>query len=598
MTTLSAQQSAAVHTDAPRALVLAGAGSGKTRVLTERIATLIEQRGASPYEICAFTFTRKAAGEMRDRLERRIGPAANHVTMGTMHAVALERLKRHGEMIGLRPQALTVYNEWETGFLLRDVCTEIGALKGSAWKIKKGDIDAMFSAYYATGQEPPLDDPAYPVFRAFLARCHENNALTYGALLTGLRLLLPRIKSFLGYKYVLVDEVQDLDPLQWLLVNDLCAATGAELFVVGDVDQSIFEWRGACPEYLLEHAEEFAVYPMEANYRSAALVVAAANNLIARNRHRIHKTMTAARPSGPSVQVAKDLDSAGVARFVSSLLLDDNNAPESCAVLARNHGLLRKLSQEFKKRGVPHTYVGEKTALSNREEFRRFVSVLKLLVNPYDNFAFLLAFEALGLDRLGYRALREDAVRAGRSHYQEWLNGADGAAVASDMKAITKSGSLHDALERAQDMAWPFNPEPLAEEIESWAADRPDAKITAYLDWLATVDVQDEIPADSQGVTLATVHAAKGLEWPVVIVAGCNEDILPSKQAIASGDIEAERRLAYVAWTRAEDMLVLAVRPVMTVKPLRNGKTRTYMNPASRFIGESGLGDIQQSLTA
>jgi DNA helicase-2/ATP-dependent DNA helicase PcrA len=590
---LDPDQLAAVTTDAPRALVLAGAGSGKTRVLTERIAYLIEECHASPSEIVAVTFTRKAAGEMRERLVKRIGNKAFGVTMGTMHALALVQLRRFGELLGLRPDNITVYSEWEESFLLRQVATEMGALKGKTWKLSKKAVDATFSMYYSTGIEPSeLDKGLFNLFRAFMARCRENNALTYGGLLTGFMLLLPRVMQYLGWRHVLVDEVQDLDRLQWGLLETMAKGLPASLFAVGDSSQAIYQWRGAAPEYLLENADTFQVLRLERNYRSGAWIVEAANRLIEHNRMRLPVTMQACREDGALVAACPEMDSRAVARAATLANLN-HFLPRETAVLARKHVLLQRVAEELDAVGVPYLYVGQKAALTNTEEFRRFHAFLKLLVNPFDNFAFLLIKDKLELSDQDYAAVRAMAIQHDRSHFQEWKETFNQGwlffSVAPDTDVLVAIRAHDVDMVARRD----FVSEDILDFVGSYCFGRPpqDRTVAAYLEWLSTYDVQDEIPpADPAGpgvVTLATIHGAKGLEWPYVILAGCNEDILPSKRAVDAGDIEEERRLAYVAITRARDCLTLAVRPERSEKVGQDGKVRVYESPVSRFVGEA-----------
>ncbi len=604
---LDPDQLAAVTTDARRALVLAGAGSGKTRVLTERIAYLIEQCHASPSEIVAVTFTRKAAGEMRERLVARIGRAAYGVTMGTMHALALHQLQRFGELIGLRPGQITVYSEWEEDFLLRTVATEVGALKGKTWKTPKKAVDKAFADFYATGIEPAEFDPAFNLFNAFMGRCRENNALTYGGILTGFMLLLPLVKQYLGWRHVLVDEVQDLDRLQWGLLEAMARDLPATLFAVGDVDQSIYEWRGAAPEYLVENADSFRILRLDRNYRSDAKIVMAANRLIENNVARLPKAMIPMRIGGQEriVSVDRDMDSARIAANVK-IITRLAFAYGDIAVLARKHVLLGRVADELDALGVPYLYVGRKAALTNSEEFRRFHAFLKLVVNPRDNFAFMLIKDIIGLSPEGYSAVRALAVQLDIGHLEAWIKTGSGAAIDffqgwnGDYYVDEVGGEVY-ALLHPDDCADIENgcagldDDPTMSFLADFNKTRPlpERTVSAYLDWLSTYDVQDEIPpSDPEGpgvVTLATIHGAKGLEWPCVILAGCNEGILPSERAVRSGDIEEERRLAYVAITRARDVLLMAVRPERSEKPGRDGQMRLYESPASRFVAEAWL---------
>jgi superfamily I DNA/RNA helicase len=580
---LDLQQSSAVKTDSHRALVLAGAGSGKTRVLIERIAHLIEEKKTSPYEVMSFSFSRKAAGEIKTRLHERIGNAAYRVTLGTMHALGLSMINRFGDVIGLKSKAVTVYNDWEEQFLLKSVAQDMGLHNGKAWKVKKGDIDAVFNAYYQRGVEPDEEGAIKDLFHAFIQRCRENNSLTYGGLLIGLRLLIPTLAKYLHIKHILVDEVQDIDHLQWAIILEMEKAFNASLFVVGDVDQSIYEWRGAAPKYLVDHQGEFDIYRMEANYRSDPAIVAAANRLIEHNHDRITKTMVATRPAEVHrVVVQRNCDSSHIVEicgphFYTGLMT---------AILARNHALLQKIDRLMEEAEIPHQYVGKNSALTNSEPFRRFHAFLKLAVNVYDNFSFLLIKDIIGLTSEEYGRIRVRAAERGESHFQAWMaTSCDDATelFTHEVDEIDPSGLpvFLDFAEIVNDKYPSLSPESMA-FISQYQG---DGSLEAYLSWLATYEIQDEIKEERQSIMLMTIHAAKGLEWPVVIIAGCNEGIIPSKQSIIGGDLESERRLMYVAMTRARDQLILTVRPEVEESP--NG--HLFESPASRFIAEAGL---------
>jgi len=578
---LDPQQQAAVTTQSSRALVVAGAGSGKTRVLTERIAHLIEHEHASPYETLCWTFTRKAAGEMRERLEKRIGKIARHITMGTMHAVALQMLRRFGEIIGFRPDNITVYGAWEEDHLLKQVAAEIGVLKKS-WKVPKKAVDRAFSDYYERGIEPGEQDPCRPLFDAFLARCCANNALTYSGLLLALRALIPTLVKHLRVKYILVDECQDLDTLQWSIINGMCEAFGASLFAVGDADQSIYSFRGAVPEYLLVHQHDFDIYQLETNYRSCPEIVEASNNLIRHNTARIDKTMVAAREStGKAIYVEHDHDSVAIADSICAWGFNDQ---VQVAVLSRIHALLKKLSDELTARGIPHAYVGRKSALTNSEEFRRLHAFLKLIINPFDNMSFLLIKGFLGLDATEYALVRVKAATQGMSHFHAWrVFGSiwtDFFSRALGREPVGVLIELEDLL--IENSQWSPGFADAQHFAIEWFQANPKGTIKQYLDWLATYDLQDDLSDEQgEGLVLSTIHGAKGLEWHSVFIIGANEGIIPSKQAIAAGEIEEERRLMYVAMTRARDHLVVAVHPEYTTKD-----DRIFESPRSRFVGE------------
>ena len=590
MIKLDDQQRKAVQTVSRKTLVLSGAGSGKTRVLTERINYLIQEMRVSPYEIIAFSFTRKASNEIKTRLEKRIaGGAIYQMLLGTMHSIALGLLRRFGEVIGLKPHNITVYSAWEEQYLLRDVAISMGIYNKKKWKIPKKQVDQCFHDYYENGIEPEWDDECYPLFRAFMMRCKENNSLTYGGLLTGMKLLIPTLAKHLHIKHILVDEVQDINPQQWGIINAMVEHFGASLFVVGDIDQSLYKFRGAVPEYLIERQDDFDIFRIETNYRSDAHIVNMANRLINYNKNRIEKTMVPFEDAQTPVTITKNTDSDGIVKLVETL--DHVTPGVNRAILCRIHAPLQKISNIMKERGIKHTYIGSKSALTNSEEFRRFHAFLKLIVNPFDNFAFLLIRDLVGLSSQDYSKIRVAAAEQGKSHFQAWLYADDKRDIgtwAQEIESWFQKSLSFVVGQILHGMGVMAGVDATIAFISEWIGDNETGTIEDYLSWLATYDIQDEMKEGQDGIQLMTIHAAKGLEWATVIIAGCNEGILPSGQAIKAeieveGAIDDERRLAYVAWTRAEDQLILTVRPEKTT----NDYGKTFFNPISRFIGES-----------
>ena len=579
---LDSQQRQAVETDSKRALVISGAGAGKTRTLVERIAYLIEEKNVSPFEVAAFSFTRKASNELKERLHERIGNQAYKCLSGTMHGIALNLIRRFGEFITVNPHNLTVYSEWESSYLLREVAIDMGIYKKKKWSPPKKQIDAMFNDYYDKGIEPLATDPLYGIFKAFLFRCKENNALVYGALLLGLDMLIPTLKKYLHIKHILCDEVQDNSPVQWSIINNMSKEFGASVFVVGDVSQSIYQWRNAVPEYLVEHAHEFDVYPLEMNYRSDKNIVDAANRLIEHNKMRLPLTMEAFEDAQSEIVQVDNVDSEGIVALIGSL---SETAPDAKrAVLGRVHGILQKLSRLLEDEGIEHTYIGKKTALTNSENFRRFHAFFKLIVNPFDNFSFLLVHNLLGVTRETYDKIRVKASQEHKSHFQAWqeLPGIFDFVSAHDEHGWTLKAAMVYVRTLTEKCGDDYFDE-IESFVQSWIDDNPNGDIREYLEHLATWDLQDEMKEEQPLLTLLTGHAAKGCEWPTVIIAGTNEGLIPSKQAIKSGDIEAERRLFYTMITRAEDRLIITTRPTQKV----NEKTGNItMEPVSRFIKE------------
>lgn len=295
MIQLDQQQQSVVESTSKNILCIAGPGAGKTRTLIERTAHLIEDCKISPYELVQFTFTRKASQEMTRRIEERVGNKAHHITSGTFHSIALRLFHRFGDLLGYKAKNITVYGNFEENMLLRECAIDLGIIKGKTWKIPKKEINEVFFEYYHNGKEPDQSNPAYAIFRDFQTRCKENCSLTYGALLTELKKLLPHITKYLKWKHIMVDESHDNNLIQWEIILEIQKACNASLFIVTDLDQSIYSWRGAFPEWILNHQNEFTLFKLENNYRSVPEIVEASNRLIEYNVHRIPKTMRATR---------------------------------------------------------------------------------------------------------------------------------------------------------------------------------------------------------------------------------------------------------------------------------------------------------------
>jgi len=576
---LSQEQKAAVFTESKNALCLAGAGSGKTRTLTARIKYLIENCQVSPYEVACMTFTRKAGTELKERLEKLIGSRAHNVTIGTLHSVALNHIQRFGEFIGLNPGKITVYSSWEESVLLKDVAIELGYHTGKTFKgVKKAEIEKAFYLWYTRKTEDENNYIANAIMEAFFLRCRENNALTYGMIMTSFHNLIPRIGGMLKFKHVLVDEVQDLDPLQFRIINLICSICEASLFIVGDDSQSIYSFRGADPDYLIRNQEKFDIYKLCDNYRSDGFIVEAANKLIKNNQNRLDLEMNSIREKSNHIAVGGNFNSQNHLDAIKDSIMRSGLDINRC-ILARNHSLLDKLSRLLAQAGIDHDYIGKKTAFTRSEEFRRIHALLNLAVNPFDNFSFMICLDYLGIDRELYKEIRMKAVRNDKSHFQVWREGEQPDWDIEYISAIDKE-SFDDVFEWMYGVDFKFDSVPVFEFIEDYISVHHEPKIQEYLDWLALYDVQDEMTSEPKKLQLMTIHASKGLEFDMVIIAGLNEGILPSYRAGNNlAEMESERRLAYVAYTRARDHLILTSRPV-------DPEARIQQGP-SRFIKES-----------
>jgi len=552
----------------PRVLVLAGAGSGKTRTLVERVAHLIEH-GASGYEIACTTFTRAAAGEMRKRLESRIGPEAHKVALSTFHGLGLGLLQKYGHHIGLRYGRLTVFSPLEADMLRQHCAERIGLYAKRKWRIPKREVEREWARLELSDSRPP-DTPTGKLYAMFQAACLTHNAVPYSGLVSGLLDLakLGKIREFTNWKYFLVDEVQDLDPLQWRTLEAMLGnREDSELFAVGDISQSIYGFRGAVPDYLQQLIDEgrLSLYALRSNYRSQGDIVDAANCLIRHNTsHRVIEMRAQRTEHGAeAVEKLSGVDSAGLAEYLARQAAD---VPP--VILCRSNRMLDKLCEELTLRGIAHKRIGKRTSILQSPLFVKANAILKCVVNPADEMAFLLAHPGLGVSAERYNEIRIEAAGQDRSCFSVYLEHLD---PATHLAMLKESSTVADAADWFS--TWgvsSFDPadgdgQTYIDWLKTYAAAHPDDLLCEYLDWIALADVQDEAVEkdDAPCIRLMTCHASKGLEFPHVIIAGCNEGIMPSQQAVrAEGEaVEDERRLMYVAVTRAMDKLTLAIRP-------------------------------------
>lgn len=590
---LNAEQRAAVLAPEDRVLVLAGAGSGKTRTLVERVAHMLEH-GASGYEIVCVTFTRAAAAEMRNRLKNSIGREAGKITVSTFHGLGLALLKKYGQHIGLRYGRLTVYTPLETDALLEHCGEMLGLFSKGKWKPGKRDLDAFMAALERGESDEALRESPYaPLRAAFEAACLQNNALPYYGLVQGLVKLAEAgiVRQYTSWQHFLVDEVQDMDKMQWEALRLMLMREGASLFAVGDIAQSIYSFRGAVPQYLqsLIEAGKLAVYELRSNYRSMPDIVRMANDLIRHNAsHRTIEMQPVATQDSPAVLCAPDMNSAALA----DQLVREKAA--GTAVLCRNNRMLDKLSRELAARGEPHLRIGRSTDDLRSPLFVRANALLKCIVNPYDETAFLLAHRALGITAQQYANIRVTAAAEGKSSftvYQENLTIEELSVFPPEDATVAQARDFF-----AGEHSYHFDPadgdrENYLDWLAAYATAHPDNSIADYLDWIALADAQDEMPAGDlrPDLVLMTCHAAKGLEFERVFIAGCNEGVLPGRQALTAEKkghpeaMEDERRLMYVAVTRAQRRLVLAVRPTESHFPA------SCSEPPSRFLAEMNI---------
>ena len=609
LTSLNEAQREAVTTVEGPLLVLAGAGTGKTRVITTRIAYLMS-RGVDPRSILAVTFTNKAAGEMRERVGQLAGKRAKDVTVGTFHAFCAQALREHGHVLGLPRK-----------FAICDASDQLSAVKSAMRELRVHETSMHPSAVLArlslaknrmetaegfladgSGNKDQLVGSVWQRYREFLAR---TRSLDFDdLLLEALRLLREhdeiRTHYRTRYRHVLVDEYQDTNHPQYEIVKQI-GGEHRNVCVVGDDDQSIYGWRGADIRKILGFHRDFEgakVVRLQTNYRSTRPILTAANALIRRNASRHEKALESARGRGEPVRFVGVKDETSEARFVvdamRKLLRLDEATPGDFAILCRTQVQFRPFEGELRANGLPYVVVGG-LSFFDRKEVRDVVAYLKLARNPHDETSLLRIINTpsrgvgkASLDRVLAFAT-EQGISAGEAFERAGeIEGLGPQAVAGycQLRDAIEASGLSDAgtqlvqrLERFLDViayrveVTRLYAEPMVREArwagvlevlnfaENHVRRSPDPSLDGFLEELALTGADEPAERDpirKDAVTLMTLHAAKGLEFPHVFLVGMEEGLFPHARAVAEGGVEEERRLAYVGITRAMATLTLS----------------------------------------
>jgi DNA helicase II / ATP-dependent DNA helicase PcrA len=603
---LNAEQLAAVtHGGGPQ-LVLAGAGSGKTRVITYRIAWLVGERGVDPSRIVAMTFTNKAAAEMRDRAERLLAQWPLATFLGTFHRYALRLLRAYGDRLGLArdfavlddtdqraivKQAMAAEGVSETAFPPRALLAAISSAKNRLLSPERYEVTAhdVFTQRVAR------------VYRRYEALRRKASGVDFDDLLLyAVRLFEeePALGERLRHRveHLLVDEFQDTNQAQLRLVAELAAPAG-DLTAVGDEDQGIYRWRGADLANILEFERHFpgaTVRKLERNYRSTSTILDAANAVVAKNRLRRGKRLWTDAGRGEAIRLLRNGDETDeakrsteeIARLRSRFELSD------IAILVRTNAQTRAFEDEFFRARIPYTLVGG-VRFYERAEIKDVVAYLRVIRNPRDNFSLLrilnqpprgigkttvalleeraaeaggVLWDVLELDRLGsFPARAASALRAFRDLVKGLRASADELPLPALLGELLERTGILASLrpEIEEEQARLENLRELLTAAQTFTEARAfagadDDLLTAFLDQVALVSDLDQWQSE-RGVTLMTLHSAKGLEFPVVLLPGLEEGLLPHFNSQGRPeDLEEERRLFYVGMTRAEKRLVLS----------------------------------------
>ncbi|MFO1441878.1 DNA helicase PcrA [Bacillus sp. Bva_UNVM-123] len=625
----SEQQNAVKATDGPL-LIMAGAGSGKTRVLTHRIAYLMVEKGVNPYNILAITFTNKAAREMRERIERMMGGVAEQIWISTFHSMCVRILRRDIDRIGYN-RNFTILDTTDQQSVIKAI------LKDKNLDPKKFDPRALLGAISSAKNELMTPEEysktagdyyqqvTSDVYAEYQKRLRRNSALDFDDLIMITIQLFQRVPEVLEYyqrkfQYIHVDEYQDTNRAQYMLVK-LLAARFRNLCVVGDSDQSIYRWRGADIANILSFEKDYPnaqVILLEQNYRSTKRILQAANHVISRNMNRKAKNLWTENAEGNKISYYRSDSEQGEAQFVAGkikeLTRDGNRKSSDIAILYRTNAQSRVMEEVLLKSNIEYSIVGG-IKFYDRKEIKDMLAYLRLIANPADdislqriinvpkrgigsgsidklaNFANLhelTMFEALdSIELVGLSPKITKSIAEFRDLIKNYTQMQEYLSVTELVEEILEKSGYRDMLVAEKSIEAQSRLENLEEFLsvtKSFEDSSEDKSLVAFLTDLALVADIDKLDDDGEkadAVVLMTLHSAKGLEFPIVFLIGLEEGVFPHSRSIMDdAEMEEERRLAYVGITRAEEELYI------TNAQMRTLFGRTNMNAPSRFIKE------------
>jgi DNA helicase-2/ATP-dependent DNA helicase PcrA len=630
---LNPSQREAVTTTEGPLLVIAGAGSGKTRVLTHRVAHLIAACGVKPNEILAITFTNKAAGEMRSRLDDLLGPTARGIWILTFHAACGRILRREAARLGYRSN-FTIYDQADQVRLTKQCLEELErdpkrfVPRGIHAQISNAKNQLVGPEEFRGRVASFYDQTVADVYELYQRRLFGSNAVDFDDLLYLTVEVLERFPEALErwqkvFRYILVDEYQDTNHAQYRLLQ-LLAAKHRNLCAVGDPDQSIYAFRGADIRNILEFERDFGetkTIPLEQNYRSTNTILRAANNVIAHNRERKEKNLWSELGDGEPVRILEVEDEHAEARFVAAeiaMLAELGYAGSEMAVFYRTNAQSRVLEDVLVRQGVGYQVIGG-PRFYERAEIKDLIAYLQVIDNPYD---------AVSLQRIANRPRRgigdaslarlqshadaqgislfealehaEDAGIAGAplravQGFRTLLQSLQAGALELDVpdlveRTLERSGYL-EALEAERTIEAQGRAENLQELVgvaQEYVATAEEPNLSSFLQEISLYSDQDAIREQESLVTLMTLHNAKGLEFRAVFMIGLEEGIFPHSRSLEEGSLEEERRLCYVGMTRAQERLTLTHASVRSLYG-----NRSYNLP-SQFLDELPAAEVER----
>ena len=621
------QQQAVQHTEGPL-LILAGAGSGKTKVLTVRIAYLLAQ-GVNPYEILAITFTNKAAKEMKSRVEGLVGDVANRIWLSTFHSFCAKFLRFELDNFLGYNSNFTIYDTSDSQVVIKaalkalnldDKYYPVGAMISA---ISDAKNKLMFASDYRKQARDFYQQKVADVYEYYERELRKNNALDFDDLLLVAVKLLQSNAAVLEkyskrFKYVMIDEYQDTNHAQYLLAY-LLSSHWKNIAVVGDADQSIYAWRGADIQNILDFEKDYpncTSIKLEQNYRSTKIILDAANAVIDNNEGRPEKNLWTDKVEGAKIQHFTAQSEHEEAAFIGDTIVkkhDIHGVPYGdMAILYRTNAQSRVLEEALIKRALPYTMVGG-TKFYDRKEIKDVLAYLRVLYNPFDDLSLLRIINVpkRSIGATTVSKLQDYARENGTSlfmtltqlHLVDTIKGKtkekleefgiliftlvaemDDKSVLDILEAILDRTGYLAQLEEStdpQDQARAENIGELLSVAKDFQDTNPTGTVEDFLEQVALVNDVDSFEQEESKVTLMTLHAAKGLEFPIVFLGGLEEGLFPHSRTLMNPEeIEEERRLAYVGITRAEKELYISNATTRTVF----GRTSSYL--PSRFIDE------------
>jgi DNA helicase-2/ATP-dependent DNA helicase PcrA len=638
---LNQQQREAVEVVEGPLLILAGPGSGKTRVITHRIAYLVRECGVSPYRIAAVTFTNKAAREMRERLERLMGPRAQELTVATFHSFCAMVLRREGQHIGL-DRAFVIYDQEDQLTLLKRgmEAAEIDPKRFSPMSvlaaISRAKSQLIDEVAYAAGRSSPLDEVIYRAYQRYQELLQRNNAVDFDDLLLKTYALFrdngPVLEKYQSrYVHLLIDEFQDTNIAQYAIARQV-AGKHRNICVVGDPDQSIYSWRNADIRNILSFQRDYPeaqLVTLEENYRSTETILEAAHGVISANRRRMDRPLLTHNPRGKPVFVGEaynpEEEAQQVLREIERLKQEEGRSLGECAVMYRVNAQSRALEEGCLRYGIAYKLIGG-LRFYQRKEVKDVIAYLRIIHNPYDEVSLsrVINVPPRGIGQRTVDQLTQTAHAGGIPLYTAVQLSAEkgdedpGGPLLGARSSQAVSRFLHllnGLMEEGQHLGpaelidtvvertgykshltedgeqgrerWE-NVQELRSTAQKFQDVDPEDRLSEFLQGVTLVSDVDTLEEGQDSITLITLHQAKGLEFPVVFIVGLEDGLLPHIRSFDDPDqMEEERRLFYVGMTRAKDRLYIT-------RAFRRGfRGNGVPNKPSRF-----LGDVPQHLVS